>query len=199
MRPYEGDAVAAVAGKRVLVVDDNATNRQIARAYLESWGMLVRETASPAEAIEWVRRSVPLDAAVLDMHMPELDGLALARELRKSTAALPLILLTSLGRREDDSDLFAAHLTKPIRPSQLYDALVDAARRASARAGYRAGERARRRAARRSAAHPGGRGQRREPAARARPAAASSATAPTSPPTAWRRSRRWSGSATTSS
>ncbi len=125
VRPYEGDAVAVVAGKRVLVVDDNATNRQIARAYLESWGMLVRETESPAEAIEWVRRSDPLDAAVLDMHMPELDGLALARELRKSAAALPLILLTSLGRREDDSDLFAAHLTKPIRPSQLYDALVD--------------------------------------------------------------------------
>jgi PAS domain S-box-containing protein len=125
VRPYEGDAVALLAEKRVLVVDDNATNRQIARAYLESWGMLVRETESPRDAIEWVRRGDPLDAAVLDMHMPELDGLALAGELRKSAARLPLILLTSLGRREDDSELFAAHLTKPIRPSQLYDALVD--------------------------------------------------------------------------
>ena len=126
VRPYEGDAVALLAEKRVLVVDDNATNRQIARAYLESWGMLVRDTQSPRDAIEWVRRGDPLDAAVLDMHMPELDGLALARELRTSAARLPLILLTSLGRREDDSELFAAHLTKPIRPSQLYDALVDA-------------------------------------------------------------------------
>ena len=85
--------------------------------------MLVRETASPRDALEWVRRGDPLDAAVLDMHMPELDGLALARELRTSAARLPLILLTSLGRREDGSELFAAHLTKPIRPSQLYDAL----------------------------------------------------------------------------
>jgi PAS domain S-box-containing protein len=124
-RPYESDAVALLAGKRVLVVDDNATNRQIARAYLEAWGMLVRETAFAREAIQWVERGDPLDAAVLDMHMPELDGVELGRAIRASAAHVPLVLLTSLGRREDESDLFAAHLTKPIRPSQLYDALVD--------------------------------------------------------------------------
>jgi PAS domain S-box-containing protein len=127
VRAYEGEAVALLAGKRVLVVDDNATNRQIARAYLESWGMVARETGSPREAIEWVSRGDPLDVAVLDMHMPELDGMAVARELRTFAERLPLILLTSLGRREEGAGegVFAAHLTKPIRPSQLYDALLD--------------------------------------------------------------------------
>jgi PAS domain S-box-containing protein len=129
VRPYEAETVALLAGRRVLIVDDNATNRQIARAYAESWGMVVRDTGSPGEALEWVRRGDPLDAAVLDMQMPELDGVALARALRRHRDAerLPLILLTSLGRREetDGGTLFAAHLTKPIRPSQLYDALLD--------------------------------------------------------------------------
>jgi PAS domain S-box-containing protein len=128
-RPYEAGTVPLLEGRRVLVVDDNATNRQIARAYAESWGIVVRDTGSPTEAAEWVGRGDPFDAAVLDMQMPELDGLALARELRRHRSAerLPLILLTSLGRREEADDVaFAAHLTKPIRPSQLYDALLDA-------------------------------------------------------------------------
>jgi PAS domain S-box-containing protein len=129
VRPYEAETVAALSGRRVLIVDDNATNRHIARAYAESWGMVVRDTGSPGEALEWVRRGDPFDAAVLDMQMPELDGLALAREMRsyRDAERLPLILLTSLGRREEAAAevLFAAHLTKPIRPSQLYDALLD--------------------------------------------------------------------------
>jgi PAS domain S-box-containing protein len=127
-RPYETETVALLEGRRVLIVDDNATNRQIARAYAESWGMVARDTGSSGEALEWVRRGDPFDAAILDMQMPELDGLALAREIRRHRDAerLPLILLTSLGRREETDDgLFAAHLTKPIRPSQLYDALLD--------------------------------------------------------------------------
>jgi PAS domain S-box-containing protein len=129
VRPYEAKTVAVLEGRRVLIVDDNATNRQIARAYAESWGMVARDSGSPREAVEWVRRGDPFDVAIIDMQMPELDGLAVAQEIRRSRDAerLPLILLTSLGRREEAADdlLFAAHLTKPIRPSQLYDALLD--------------------------------------------------------------------------
>jgi PAS domain S-box-containing protein len=129
VRVYEAETVSVLSGRRVLIVDDNATNRHIARAYAESWGMVVRDTGSPGEALEWVRRGDPFDAAVLDMQMPELDGLALGQELRRYRDAtrLPLILLTSLGRREEPAAevLFAAHLTKPIRPSQLYDALLN--------------------------------------------------------------------------
>jgi PAS domain S-box-containing protein len=126
-RAYERDK-AVLEGRRVLIVDDNATNRHIARAYAESWGMVARDSGSPGEAIEWVRSGDPFDVAIVDMQMPELDGLSLAREIRRSRDAgrLPLILLTSLGRREEASDdVFDAHLTKPIRPSQLYDALLN--------------------------------------------------------------------------
>jgi PAS domain S-box-containing protein len=123
---YEAGA-PQLEGKRVLIVDDNATNREILRRQTASWGMLAWETESPREALEWVRRGDPFDIAILDMQMPEMDGLTLAGEIRRHRDArtLPLIMLTSLGRRaETDAEPFAAHLTKPIRPSQLYDALM---------------------------------------------------------------------------
>jgi CheY-like chemotaxis protein len=117
-------------GKRVLVVDDNETNRRILAAYLDRWGMAVRTTGSPREALGWIRAGEPFEAAILDMHMPEMDGVALAREIRehRTARALPLLLFTSLGRRElgADSVEFVAHLTKPIKPSRLFDALAGA-------------------------------------------------------------------------
>ena len=74
------------------------------------------------------------------MHMPEMDGLALARQIRERHATLPLVLFSSLGRREagDDERLFNAYLAKPIRQSHLFDTLVgllarDAAPRTSPR------------------------------------------------------------------
>jgi PAS domain S-box-containing protein len=115
-------------GKRLLVVDDNETNRLILARQTQKWGMESRPTGSPGEALEWIRRGDPFDVAILDMHMPEMDGLALAGEIRKvrDPQALPLLLFTSLGRREagEAAIRFEAHLTKPIKPSQLFDALV---------------------------------------------------------------------------
>ncbi len=117
-------------GKCVLVVDDNETNRRILAAYLDSWGMAVRMTGSPREALGWVEAGEACDVGILDMHMPEMDGVALARAIRehRTAAALPLLLFTSLGRREAGAEGvgFSAHLTKPIKPSQLFDALVGA-------------------------------------------------------------------------
>ncbi|HMB85633.1 MAG TPA: GAF domain-containing protein [Methylomirabilota bacterium] len=115
-------------GKRVLVVDDNATNRRIVTAHLEIWGLTSRASESPLEALEWVRAGERFDLAILDMHMPEMDGVALARAIRPlpAGATLPLVLFTSLGRREAraEDEGFAAYLHKPIKPSQLFDALV---------------------------------------------------------------------------
>jgi PAS domain S-box-containing protein len=129
VRTPEEAAQPQLAGSRLLIVDDNATNRRILVGHAESWGMQARATASPREALEWVRGGEPFDLAVVDMQMPELDGVQLAREIRRNRDAhsLPLVLLTSLGRRSNDPDaraLFAATLTKPIKPSQLYNGLV---------------------------------------------------------------------------
>jgi CheY-like chemotaxis protein/HPt (histidine-containing phosphotransfer) domain-containing protein len=117
-------------GKRVLVVDDNQTNRFILRHQLARWGMEARATPSATEALEWIRQGVPFDIAILDMHMPEMDGLDLAERIRTKRDAhtLPLVLWTSiLGRSDIDrtsSVEIAATLTKPVRPSTLYDMLV---------------------------------------------------------------------------
>ncbi|HKO84405.1 MAG TPA: response regulator, partial [Actinomycetota bacterium] len=116
-------------GRRVLIVDDNATNRRILVGQAESWGMLARDTASPAQALEWIRRGDPFDLAILDMQMPEMDGVGLAEEIGRyrDARALPLLLLTSLGSREGiwEGVELAASLTKPIKPSQLYDTLMN--------------------------------------------------------------------------
>ncbi|HEX6268603.1 MAG TPA: GAF domain-containing protein [Anaerolineales bacterium] len=118
----------ALHEKRVLIVDDNATNRRILKLQTEKWGMTARETEYPREAIQWIQSGERFDLIITDMHMPELDGLMLTREIRKlqDEKALPIILLTSLGRREIGADdlEFAAYLTKPLKPSALYDALA---------------------------------------------------------------------------
>jgi signal transduction histidine kinase/DNA-binding response OmpR family regulator len=127
-RPHLNGVAPALAGKRVLVVDDNATNRRILTLQLARWGMQVRDTASPHEALAWVQAGESFDLAILDMIMPELDGLGLASAIRtqRDERALPLILCSSLGRREVGSAgvTFAAYLTKPLKPSQLFDALI---------------------------------------------------------------------------
>jgi CheY-like chemotaxis protein len=113
-------------GKRLLVVDDNATNRRVLALQAARWGMTVRDTEAPAEALRWLAADEPFDVAILDMHMPGMDGVELARRVRARRAGLPLILFSSLGRREagDAESLFAAYLAKPIRQSQLFDTLV---------------------------------------------------------------------------
>ncbi|MBD2102483.1 response regulator [Leptolyngbya sp. FACHB-261] len=119
-----------LAEKRLLIVDDNATNREILVMQGQAWKMLPHAAKSGAEALSWLQQGKPFDLAILDMQMPEMDGLNLANEIRNLPAgkALPLVLLTSLGRQEasdvDDSVLFAASLCKPIKQSQLYDVLV---------------------------------------------------------------------------
>jgi len=112
--------------KRMLVVDDNATNRRVLSLQAAKWGMSARDTESPAEAMRWLDNGETFDLAVLDMHMPEMDGVALARRIRERHAALPLVLFSSLGRHEVGADeaLFDAYLAKPIRQSQLFDTLI---------------------------------------------------------------------------
>jgi PAS domain S-box-containing protein len=119
----------SLAGRRVLIVDDNATNRRVLSLQAEAWGVGHQEVAGAEAALALLRAGEPYDVAILDMQMPDMDGLALAQEIRRledgRAAAMPLVMLTSLGRREATEDgLFAAHLTKPVKASSLFDALI---------------------------------------------------------------------------
>ena len=113
----------ALKGMRILVVDDNATNRRIVALQTAKWGMAVRDAAS-ADAALPLLAAERLDLAIIDMHMPGTDGVALARRIRDAGHTMPLVLFTSLGRREADDGLFAAVLAKPLRQSQLFDVLA---------------------------------------------------------------------------
>ena len=127
-RPDRTDGDPSLAGRSLLVVDDNATNREVLRRLAESWGMLVEAVERPAVALELIRNGDRFDVAVLDMQMPEMDGLELAREIRRhlDERTLPLLLLTSIGHLAEarEASEFSAQLTKPVKSSQLYDVLV---------------------------------------------------------------------------
>lgn len=115
-----------LVGKRLMVVDDNATNLKILSLQTQKWGTQTEAFSDPSEALEALKDGKTYDIAILDMHMPEMDGVALARAVRKQTSGMPLILFSSLGLRdvEAEDDLFDAYLAKPLRQSQLFDTLV---------------------------------------------------------------------------
>jgi PAS domain S-box-containing protein len=119
---------ASLHGKRLLIVDDNPTNRRILHLQTQKWGMTPHETGSPKQALRWLKEGEQYDLAILDMHMPEMDGLELAQAIRKlpNGKSMPLTMLSSIGRRESRRAEagFVAYLHKPLKPSQLFDTLV---------------------------------------------------------------------------
>ena len=122
------DAVPRLAAKRILVVDDSGANREIMSRQVRSWGMEAVAVALPSEALALIEAGEQFDLAALDMVMPEMDGFELAREIRRHREGreLPLVLLTSIADlpRARSAEEFIVQLTKPVRASQLYDALV---------------------------------------------------------------------------
>ena len=128
LRQYLDTSQPQLAGKRVLIVDDNATNRFILTLQMQSWGMLPYACASGQEALAYVQAAIPFDVAILDMQMLDMDGLMLAEQIRhyRDAQALPLVMFTSLGRREVDMQGvdIVVFMHKPIKPSQLYNALI---------------------------------------------------------------------------
>jgi two-component system, sensor histidine kinase and response regulator len=127
-------AVENIANLRVLIVDDNATNRKILSHQLGSWGMAHNEIDSAPGALELLRAAAAADAgydlAILDLLMPDMDGFELARAIKADPrlAEIRLIMLTSAGIRGDAAIAreagVAAYLTKPVRQSQLFDCLT---------------------------------------------------------------------------
>ena len=124
----------ALHGLRILVVDDNATNRTFLESLLSAWGADINCAADGSSTLTHLqiayRGGCPYDVVLLDSQMPDIDGMTLARTIKADPilAPVPLILLTPLGRRasrvEDLCEVLAGYLTKPVRQSLLYECLV---------------------------------------------------------------------------
>ncbi|MDH3615725.1 MAG: response regulator, partial [Gammaproteobacteria bacterium] len=123
-----------LCGKQVLIVDDNATNRETLRHQLESWDMSVDEACSGPEALgllsSHARNDTYYDLVLLDMNMPDMDGIQLAKAIRQSAwgDGLPLLMLSSVSGADASEDRIVAGidawLTKPVRQTRLHEALV---------------------------------------------------------------------------
>lgn len=124
---------ADLRGLRVLVVDDNATNRVIVRHYLTSWGMQSQEARNGAQALVQIREATAqgqsYDVVLLDYQMPNMDGVELAVHIKAdpALAALKLVMLTSISDQGEAQRFreagINAHLLKPLRQSRLLDCL----------------------------------------------------------------------------
>jgi CheY-like chemotaxis protein/HPt (histidine-containing phosphotransfer) domain-containing protein len=117
-------------GKKVLIVDDNDINRQVLMIQCNNLGMESILTASGSSTLALLKNQQPLDLAILDMQMPEMDGVTLAKQIRLLPAYknLPLILLSSIGNFDMQDYIkqvdWSATLAKPIKQSQLSDILT---------------------------------------------------------------------------
>ena len=123
-----------LSGIRVLIVDDNATNREILGHHLGAWGAQHDCAESGPQALERLRSAVnhakPYELAILDQQMPEMDGLSVARAIQAepALAGLRLVMLSALKSDDGCSSWheagIASYLTKPVRQSELYNGLV---------------------------------------------------------------------------
>jgi len=133
-RPPESSEVLVgrMVAKRVLIVDDGESNRRILELLTRSWAMTPCAVASGREALALLNAGERFDVAIVDAHLPDVDGLATAEAIRalRPASRLPILLITSLGRRPDDDaagrlDL-AGFLTRPVKPVTLLTSLSSA-------------------------------------------------------------------------
>ncbi len=128
-------ATQTLCGVRVLCVDDNETNRRIFEMQLQAWGTQVDCVADGPTALTALEQAHhegrPYQLALLDYHMPMMNGLTLARRIKATPcfALMPLVMISSVGMREAQEaaaleDMI--YMTKPVRQSQLYTCLVRA-------------------------------------------------------------------------
>jgi len=134
--PAHEGRVGALAGRHLLIVDDSATSRRILSALAGGWGMTAHAVGSGAEALAWLDGGGRADAAVVDLHMPGMDGevLALALRRRPSCAGLPIVLIAPVGYVPGEG-LADATVARPVKPRQLAEAIVRVLARGSAEAG----------------------------------------------------------------
>lgn len=121
-QPVATPGMAEHAGKKVLIVDDNLTNRTILKTQLEYWSLHPVLAASGVEALHILDGDDKFDLILTDMQMPFMDGIRLAETIRRRHARIPIILLSSVGDeyKKKHDRLFSAIMTKPIKQQLLY-------------------------------------------------------------------------------
>lgn len=124
----KSDAIPVLRGKRLLVVDDNPTSCEILVAQAKHWGMVAQAFESPHEALAVVRKQA-FDLAILDLQIPEMDGFALAKAIRKCPQGenIPLVMATASAKLQEEEALakgFSAFLSKPIKQAHLLETLT---------------------------------------------------------------------------
>jgi len=124
---YTSNGLSVHAGKRILIVDDNLTNRTILKSQLEYWNLVPAAAVSGEEALRLLKKE-RFDLVLTDMQMPLMDGLQLSRVIRQRHADLPIILLSSVGDeyKKAHLQLFSSIMTKPVKQQLLYRNILSA-------------------------------------------------------------------------
>ena len=119
VKPVEGNSL--LAGKQILVVDDNVTNRILLKKQLELWEIKAVSVESGEEALGVLSGDTYFDMVITDMHMPQMDGAQLAQKIKKTHPQIPIILLSSVGNEDFrmNNALFCSAVMKPVRRNDL--------------------------------------------------------------------------------
>ncbi len=121
LKEYKQYNMADLKNKKILVVDDNTTNLAILKSQLELWNLIPVLSNSGEKALEILSNDNKVDLVLTDMQMPEMDGLQLAKTVKKLNPSLPIILLSSVGEdyTQQNTNLFISILNKPVRQHVL--------------------------------------------------------------------------------
>ena len=130
LKTYVYQNMSGLEGRRILVVDDNRTNRNILNRQLEQWKLVPVLANSGEEGLRMMAEHPPFDLVISDMQMPEMDGVQFARAVKKRNASMPIMLLSSVGEEfsKDHRHLFTSILNKPTKQSILCKNILEALR-----------------------------------------------------------------------
>jgi CheY-like chemotaxis protein len=120
--------VTAIEGKTILIVDDNITNLNILSGQLEQWNLKPMLARTPQNALDLLSTGKQFDLAIIDMQMPDMDGVQLTERIKANHPELPIVLLSAAGSdaSRNHQNLFSSVTTKPVKQSTLFRHILGA-------------------------------------------------------------------------